>query len=183
MNLARTKGGTRPWRVIVIFFLLAAASGGCSCSADSSAERNDLTSMETDRILIGDHAFEVWLAIDFREQQLGLMNVTEDELAPITDQAGQGQPDIQRGMLFTYPGEQRLSFWMRNTIIPLDIAFIRGDGEIVTIYTMAPLETRTYPSIEPAQFALEVRAGLLAELGITVGDHVEIPESVLKRLP
>jgi uncharacterized membrane protein (UPF0127 family) len=69
---------------------------------------------------------------------------------------------------------------MFNTIIPLDIAYINAQGQIVKTYTMAPLETRTYPSLEPAQFALEVLAGTFEQLGIGVGDHVEIPDSVLK---
>ncbi|MCL2330586.1 MAG: DUF192 domain-containing protein, partial [Phycisphaerae bacterium] len=83
-------------------------------------------------------------------------------------------------MLFVFSNERSLGFWMANTITALDIAYIAADGRIVRTYTMAPLETRTYPSIEPAQFALEVRAGLFAELGIAAGQYVDIPESVLK---
>ncbi len=85
-------------------------------------------------------------------------------------------------MLFLFDQEMVLSFWMSNTITALDIAYIAPDGRIVKTYTMAPLETRIYPSIEPAQFALEVRAGLFAELGIVAGTYVEIPDSLLKRL-
>jgi uncharacterized membrane protein (UPF0127 family) len=83
-------------------------------------------------------------------------------------------------MLFVFGDEELRSFWMYNTIIPLDIVYMRSDGVIVSTHTMAPLETRLYPSVEPAQFALEVRAGLLGELGIGVGDRAEIPSSILK---
>jgi uncharacterized protein len=86
-------------------------------------------------------------------------------------------------MLFVFDFEQPLSFWMKNTIIPLDIAYIRTDGTIVKTYTMAPLETRTYPSIERARYALEVQAGLLDELGIQAGHTAEIPDGLLKRSP
>jgi uncharacterized membrane protein (UPF0127 family) len=136
--------------------------------------------MDTARIQINACVFEVWLARTASEQEKGLMNTPVEALAPIPDDSGQGLPDIQRGMLFVFPSERFCSFWMLNTVIPLDIAYVNADGQIITTYTMAPLETRLYPSVEPAMFALETRAGLLAELGIGPGDRVEIPEAVLK---
>ncbi|MGQ9649831.1 MAG: DUF192 domain-containing protein [Phycisphaerae bacterium] len=132
---------------------------------------------------IGNHQFEVWLAKNNRQRELGLMQVKPDELSSFQERTSQGLSDIHRGMLFVFPFEQPLSFWMYNTITPLDIAYIRNDGRIVSMHTMAPLETRTYPSGEPARFALEVKAGLLASLGVKVGDLAQIPESVLKDLP
>jgi uncharacterized membrane protein (UPF0127 family) len=136
--------------------------------------------MDTARIVVDGHPFEVWLATTPEERRLGLMRVTEDKLAAIPSTAGQGAPDIQRGMLFIFEWEQPLSFWMRNTIIPLDILYISSDGRVVSRHTMAPLETRTYPSGTPARFALEMKAGLADELGLDVGDRIEIPEAVLK---
>ncbi len=130
--------------------------------------------MDTAELTIEDNAFHVWLAQTEDERQTGLMNVEQHELDPLDD-------GTHRGMLFLFEEERPLSFWMRNTIIPLDIAYIRTDGTIVKTYTMAPLETRTYPSLEPAIYALEVRAGLFADLGIVTGDHVEIPDSILKQ--
>lgn len=144
------------------------------------AARNNLSTMQTARVIINDHQFEVWLAKTNRQRELGLMRVKQEELASFQEQTGQGLSDIHRGMLFVFDFEQPLSFWMSNTIIPLDIAYIRNDGRIVAIYTMAPLETRTYPSGEPARWALEVKAGLFAGLGVKVGDRVQIPDSVLK---
>lgn len=152
--------------------------GGASCNSSSNPltqNKNDLAKMETATIRVKNIDFTVWLALSNREQELGLMQTTTEELAPVDGK--------QRGMLFVFQAEQILSFWMFNTIIPLDIVYIRADGEIVSKYTMAPLETRLYPSIEPALYALEMRAGLLDELGIGVGDRVEIPESVLKSFP
>jgi len=164
-------------------WVLVAALAGCSQPAGSGAlaDRNDLEAMAKASISINGYLFEVWLAGTPEQQRKGLMQVTDDQLAPFFQDSGQAQPvQIERGMLFVFPTERPLSFWMYNTIIPLDIAYIRGDGVIVSIATMAPRETRCYPSVEPAQFALEVRAGLLARLGIKPGDSVEIPESVLK---
>lgn len=137
--------------------------------------RNDLSKMLVDRLTIKDHAFDVWLALTPYEEERGLMQVTEAELA--------AENGVRKGMLFVFDEEDYLSFWMYNTITALDIAYIDADGRIVKIHTMAPLETRTYPSVEPAMYALEVLAGTFAELGISEGDQVEIPESVLKDLP
>jgi len=165
-------------RFFVTSAIVACVGGGCAL--EQSGARNDLSAMETTRITIKTHEFEVWLARTAAELETGLMNTPAEELASIPNPGGQGLPEIQRGMLFVFDAERLLSFWMLNTIIPLDIAYINQEGQIVRTYTMAPLETRQYPSHEPAMFALEMRAGLLAELGIGVGDHVEIPEAVLK---
>jgi uncharacterized membrane protein (UPF0127 family) len=175
-----TAANPRPWREAVIFGGLLLLLGGCDYTGGSSAKRNDLKAMEQARISIGPNQFEVWLAKTEQQRQLGLMQVKEDELASFQGQTSAGLSDINRGMLFVFKEEEPLSFWMYNTITPLDIAYIRTDGQIIGIYTMAPLETRTYPSGEPALMALEVKAGLFAALGIHVGDRVEIPASVLK---
>ena len=79
------------------------------------------------------------------------------------------------GMLFVFDAEQRLSFWMKNTLIPLDIAYIAADGRIVDIQSMAPLSQRGHPSRAPARFALEVNQGWFARHGVEVGDRVAIP--------
>jgi len=64
------------------------------------------------------------------------------------------------GMLFVFDMERHLSFWMKNTYIPLDIAYISSKGVINEIHTMKPLDyTVTYPSSKPAKYALEVNAG------------------------
>ena len=153
---------------------------GYGCGEDSTL-RNNLAAMKTDRIVIKGTTFEVWLAANSQERQLGLMQTPESALAPIPPDPAKGlSAGAQRGMLFVFPDEELQAFWMYNTIIPLDIAYLRGDGVILKTYTMAPLETRTYPSVEPAQFVLEVRAGLFDELKIGAGDKAEIPETVLK---
>jgi hypothetical protein len=147
---------------------------GCGPTAQTS--ENQLADRENQKelISINGKTFETWLALTEPQRQTGLMRVTEEELAP--DNAGR-----QRGMLFVFEVEQPLAFWMLNTITPLDIAYIRTDGKIVKIHTMPALTTRTFPSVEPARYALEVRAGTFAQLGIAEGDLADIPTSVLKR--
>jgi uncharacterized protein len=84
----------------------------------------------------------------------------------------------ERGMLFVYRREQPLSFWMKNTRIPLSIAFIDSKGRITDILDMKPLDDKAphYISSEPVQYALEVNQGFFDEHGVKVGDHAELPE-------
>ncbi|MBP7934673.1 MAG: DUF192 domain-containing protein [Phycisphaerae bacterium] len=179
---ARAAIGRRRDFATLAFVLGATCMAGCG--SQDSTMKNKLESMQTGQIQIKGHTFKVWLAFSPAEQELGLMQVQQDELAAIPPDTAAGIPNgADRGMLFVFDEDLPRSFWMRNTIIPLDIAYIREDGTIVKTHTMAPLETRLYPSVEPARFALEVRAGRLAELGITRGDKVEISDSILKASP
>ena len=93
------------------------------------------------------------------EQQRGLMERTE-----LAEDAG---------MLFVFPREAPRSFWMRNTLIPLSIAYIDSDGRIVDIKDMQPLDETSVPSAEPAQYALEVNQGFFEARGIEVGNTLE----------
>lgn len=82
------------------------------------------------------------------------------------------------GMLFVFDSEQPLNFIMENTLIPLSIAYIDSEGRIVNILRMQPLSGETYPSEEPARYALEVNQGFFEENGIETGDEVNIPENL-----
>lgn len=104
---------------------------------------------------------EVEVADTRAEQARGLMGRTE-----LAENAG---------MLFVLESEQSPGFYMRDTLVPLSIAFADSEGRIVDIQDMQPLdETRHYPA-EPAQYALEVNQGFFAERGVQVGDTVELP--------
>lgn len=75
-----------------------------------------------------------------------------------------------RGMLFVFDREQRMNFWMKNTLIPLSIAYIDRDGVIREIYDMKPLDISvTYPSAAPALYALEVNRGWFGSNNISAG--------------
>jgi uncharacterized membrane protein (UPF0127 family) len=81
------------------------------------------------------------------------------------------RPD--HGMLFVFDAPQPLSFWMKDTYVPLSIAFIGADGQILNIEDMAPQTQRTHDSRGPAVFALEMKKGWFAQFGIAAGDRVE----------
>lgn len=81
------------------------------------------------------------------------------------------QPD--HGMLFVFRAPQPLAFWMKDTYIPLSIAYIGADGKILNIEDMAPQTESTHLSHGPALFALEMKKGWFAQLGIVAGDRVD----------
>ena len=73
------------------------------------------------------------------------------------------------GMLFVNPDASPRCFWMRNTLIPLSIAFIDDDGTIVNIADMQPQSDASHCSAKPVRFALEMRQGWFAKRGIKAG--------------
>lgn len=105
----------------------------------------------------------VEVADDAEEQAKGLM--------------GRTALGEERGMLFVFPDEQVRSFWMRDTLIPLSIAYIDSEGRIIDIQDMEPRDDDPphYVSAEPARYALEVNQGFFDERGVEVGDRVELP--------
>ena len=80
------------------------------------------------------------------------------------------QPD--HGMVFVFDRPQPLGFWMKNTYVPLSIAFIDASGKIVNIEDMKPLDESTLWSRGPSLYALEMRQGWFAAKGVGPGDTV-----------
>lgn len=110
----------------------------------------------------GVHKFSVEMALTEAERAQGLMFRTE-------------LPEGQ-GMLFDFRREQELSFWMKNTYIPLDMIFIRADGRILRIAeNTTPRSEALVPSGGPARAVLEVIGGTARKLGIAPGDQVAHP--------
>jgi len=108
------------------------------------------------------HRFTVEVARSEAQQAQGLMN--RATLAP------------DRGMIFPYDPPVAASFWMKNTLIPLDIIFVRSDGTIARIEAnTVPLSLDPVVAGEPVGTVLELAGGRAAELGITSGAKVEWP--------
>lgn len=115
-----------------------------------------------------EHAFEVGIARTEEERQRGLM----------------GQTDLKdnEGMLFLYEGPQRACFWMKNTLIPLDIILIGKEGAIIEIFSnLAPQSERKKCSSDQVLAALEIKGGLCQQLGISVGDKVTVAALQIKK--
>jgi len=101
------------------------------------------------------------------------------ELARTAEERAQGlmfreHLDEDAGMLFLYDGEDIRRFWMRNTLIPLDMLFISSDNRVVGIVENAEPQTDTGRQVaEPSQYVLEVNGGFSAAHGVTAGTLVE----------
>jgi len=160
--------------LLMLLLTFAAMLQGVSCSPSQSAD--DLDAWGTVDMEIAGQQFRLWIADSGPEQEQGLMNVTAARMNPLDD-------GTERGMIFVFDHERQLSFWMKNTIIPLDIAYVDSEGLIVKTYTMAPLDTRIgqYTSGSPARYAIEVNAGVFARLEVKEGDNLTIPSSILNR--
>ena len=76
------------------------------------------------------------------------------------------------GMIFVYPEEATHCMWMRNTLIPLSVAFLEADGTIINIEEMAPQTETNHCARRPARFALEMNAGWFATKGIAAGQRI-----------
>jgi len=86
---------------------------------------------------------------------------------------------LNGGMLFVYPNRTNLSFYMKNTLIPLDIAFIDSNLKITEIRQMLPLDETSIESKEEAQYALEVNKGFFDKAGIKAEDKIKILTSII----
>jgi uncharacterized membrane protein (UPF0127 family) len=171
------------WKIIVVLTLLLAGCGGPQADPDTQSQRTPQTSATTAaekvettsgpsglRTLVIDASggkevqVRVEVADDPAEQAKGL-----------SDRTTLGE---YRGMLFVFPDERERSFWMKDTLIPLSIAFIDSKRRIIDIQDMKPLddEPPSYVSAEPAQYALEVNQGFFEKRGVKVGDRVDLPE-------
>ena len=160
--------------LIIALFLLALLLAGCGSSgigasaspeAESTAAASgpELRTVTIDSSGGGEVEVRVEIADDLPEQTRGLMERTA--LAE------------DRGMLFVYSDEEVRSFWMKNTLIPLSIAYMDSDGRIVDLQDMKPLDDDPphYVSAEPARYALEVNRGFFEEHGVEVGDTADLP--------
>lgn len=107
----------------------------------------------------GAHRFTVELAATFQQQETGMMF--------------RKSVPANHGMIFPYNPPQQVAFWMKNTLVPLDMLFIRSDGTVVRIVTAKALDLTPVSSGEPISAVLELRGGRSAELGVKEGDRVE----------
>ena len=101
------------------------------------------------------------------------------EIARTEAQRNQGlmhRKDIndKEGMIFIFERDQILSFWMKNTLVPLSIAYISADGRILEIYDMEPGNLNPVKSSRSARYALEVKQGWFGRMGIGIGDRLEL---------
>jgi uncharacterized membrane protein (UPF0127 family) len=95
-----------------------------------------------------------------------------------TGLSGRSALPADQGMLFVFAYPQRLDFWMKDTAIPLSIAFISSEGIIEQIEHMTPFDLHTVTSHTPVQYALVVNQGFFEKNGITAGSRVDITGAI-----
>jgi uncharacterized membrane protein (UPF0127 family) len=134
--------------------------GGCDdrSSADGPQPQTGLPVVQVE---VGSRNFNLEVADNDKSRETGLM--FRDSMAD------------DHGMIFVFADEELRQFYMANTRIPLDIAFIDGAGKVVSVKTMLPLDLRITSSDQPAKYAIEMNAGAAAAVGLKVGDIVPIP--------
>jgi hypothetical protein len=160
---------TSPWRVFCVVAALLLAHAAAAARADAPA---DPASMSPDRLVIvteeGAFHFTVEIADDPVERARGLM--FREDMAH------------DHGMLFDYGAEGERSFWMKNTILALDLIFARSDGTVISVKSGEPFSEERIPSDGPARFVLEVNAGVAEEVGLEPGDrlvHVRVEDTAV----
>ena len=127
--------------------------------------KNELPGVQTSAeslvsIVINGQAMEVEYASTFAQRSVGLMN------RPALCQ--------QCGMLFKFANPKIASMWMKNTLIPLDVAFMRSDGVITDIRALEPHDLTSIGSSEKVLYALEMNQGWFSQHKIAVGDKMHI---------
>jgi uncharacterized membrane protein (UPF0127 family) len=150
-----------------IFLLMILVCVGLLCNGfrdvcDGAPKRNKVLPINVAGIEL-----EVELATTFEEHILGLMY--RDKL------------EENDGMLFVFPREKVLSFWMKDTRISLSIAFIKADGRIIQIESMKPYSLDTHVSKEKARYALEMNEGWFRVHKVREGDTVKIPLTMYEK--
>ena len=146
--------------VLLALFLTAGSGfGHAGANAEAGALPHTSVTIETAR---GPVRFTVEVATDKTSQERGLMF--------------RKHLPANAGMLFDFHKPVTVNFWMKNTVLPLDIIFIRADGTISTIHARAvPHSEIDMPSAEPVRAVLEINGGLAEALGIEPGDRVRNP--------
>ncbi len=147
----------------MVCFLLSA-----SCVSTACGPPTPVDSRYSEPLHIRGTTLWVELAVTPEERHRGLMYRRE-------------LPE-DRGMLFIYPQAETRYFYMKNTYIPLSLAYISDDGRIFQIEEMKPLDETTVPSKRPARFVLEMRLGWFRDHAVSIGDRVEGLDRLLESI-
>ncbi len=146
-------------RSLISFFILTLCLSATAQSADARDNRIKLH--------INGHTIRAETARTPEERSKGLMN-----------RRHMGKND---GMLFVFEPPQIVGMWMKNTLLPLSVAFIDEQGRIINIAEMLPETLDTHTSLAPAKYALELNAGWFDQHGILAGKAVVGVEAALKK--
>ncbi|HVS69927.1 MAG TPA: DUF192 domain-containing protein [Phycisphaerae bacterium] len=145
---------------------VVAACGQSEAAAPAATGPATLPQVPLVTVKLGDTNFSLEIADTPEKQEKGLMFRPS---MPAT-----------AGMLFVFDKPDTVSFWMKNTEIPLDIIFLDASGKVIAIQRREPHDETGMGPPSPALFVIEVNAGRAAAVGLKVGDTVALPEKYLK---
>ena len=151
--------------LFLLLVLLPAAAQAVPAAPPASPEaqrRYPLPTLHLVHLQAGGHTLRVWLMDTDGEREEGMMFLQSKDVA------------ADEGMLFLFSSAQPLTFWMKNTRIPLDIAYLNSGLHITNIVHGKVMDETLLPSRGPAQFVLEVKAGTLQRLRIRPGMAVKV---------
>lgn len=152
---------------------------GCAAGDEPPrAEARALLAETAPRVTVGPPAGHAWIIFG-ADTVLAEVAATSDERAEGL-MYREAVPD-GTGMLFVFPDVSVRSFWMANTYVALDLAFLDPSFNVVDVVQMQPLITDSYTSRAPAMYGLEVRQGWLAENGIQIGARAQVVFGVSDR--
>lgn len=154
-------------RAVALTAALAAAAFAAmlvSCAGKADAADKPNPTLRAAALKVGAATLTAELARSAEERERGLM-------------FRKSLPD-GKGMIFVFDSDQRVSFWMKNTTVPLSIAFIGSDRAIKQIADLEPLSLESVRSERSVRYALEVPRGWFERAGVKVGDRVDMPPSI-----
>ena len=143
--------------IFILFFLLI----NSSCKRVKESFQNDIPLRNSTPFVII-HKETLYVEISYKEEEREVGLMFREKL------------DENRGMLFIFENERLLLFWMRNTKVPLSIAFINSKEIIVDIQDMEPMTETAHRSRFPAIYALEVNQGWFKKHNVEIGDNVSL---------
>ena len=138
--------------------ILAALLGALLVSGLAQAQSGPQPKLKTIELTAGMHVIQTELALTPEQQQIGMMF--------------RRSMGTNEAMLFVEETPGVRCFWMRNTYVPLSIAFIADDGTIVNIADMKPLSEESHCSAQPVRYALEMNMGWFAKRGLKAGSRI-----------
>ena len=161
----------RALAIILVLLILAGCAGESAGKSSSSAVSSGATSAPSSE------PRNLTIETSGGEEVEVRVEVADSDSERARGLMGRTALGEDRGMLFVFEEEQELSFWMKDTLIPLSIAYMDSEGRIVDIQDMKALDDDPphYASAEPARYALEVNKGFFEERGVEVGDKAELP--------
>ena len=111
-----------------------------------------------------------------------LVEVVDTDEARARGLMGRRELDERHGMLFVFPASEQREFWMKNTFIPLSIAYIDANWVIREIHDMTPHSLEPVASREPARYAIEVNQGAFDRMGVRAGHRIVLSDAIRSRL-